>query len=344
MTQENEGPSPGHDNAARNTDRHLWPDTIPEGQPHETIHVTAQGGIGINVGGYVIVKPLAEWHRLAKFAPVRPSAWYLGHLTPGTYHEPAEYNVDCVWGDDPPEGKNWKPLYVDPPSPSPLTPTGESELRDIEATLARRPALADFKTNREKITHAIATAAKADAATARADKAEAERDEANTRIERLIDRLNAECAAHDRTEAALAAMREGLEEIAWRCAEAAHPGAPVVLTERECDLLNQIAGRARSLLSPTAGEGGGERIRCGDHVLHEPSGEEWVVAWADYKSGDIAWCGWPNGIARLADCRVIKKATDEEYARYVRDVIEIGDSRSDKARRLYGTPSVPEGR
>jgi hypothetical protein len=49
----------------QNTDRHLWPDVTAPGAPDESIHVTATGGIGINVGGLVIVKPLREWHRLA---------------------------------------------------------------------------------------------------------------------------------------------------------------------------------------------------------------------------------------------------------------------------------------
>ena len=53
-------------------------------------------------------------------------------------------------------------------------------------------------------------------------------------------------------------------------------------------------------------------IRCGDHVLHEPSGETWVVA---YVRGDrLAWCGWPEGETTLAKCRLIKACTDEENA------------------------------
>lgn len=45
---------------AANTDRELW----REGDDYyaDSIHVTASGGIGINVGGLVIVRPLREWH------------------------------------------------------------------------------------------------------------------------------------------------------------------------------------------------------------------------------------------------------------------------------------------
>jgi hypothetical protein len=56
---------PGAGGPCENTDRHLWPQVSDPGAETESIHVTAQGGIGINVGGYVYVKPLREWHKLA---------------------------------------------------------------------------------------------------------------------------------------------------------------------------------------------------------------------------------------------------------------------------------------
>lgn len=49
-----------------NTDRHLWPQTSVPGAREESIHVTASGGIGINVGGKVIVMPLPAWHEAAE--------------------------------------------------------------------------------------------------------------------------------------------------------------------------------------------------------------------------------------------------------------------------------------
>jgi len=50
--------------AARNTDRELWRER--EGDYYSpSIHVTQGGGIGIDVGGNVVVKPLREWHKLA---------------------------------------------------------------------------------------------------------------------------------------------------------------------------------------------------------------------------------------------------------------------------------------
>lgn len=54
---------------AKNTDRELYrePDTTGCGDFYsDSIHVTEAGGIGIDCGGYVIVKPLRDWHALAK--------------------------------------------------------------------------------------------------------------------------------------------------------------------------------------------------------------------------------------------------------------------------------------
>jgi hypothetical protein len=57
--------------ACKNTDRHLWPIVSKPDDPYESIHVTMDGAIGINVCGNVIVKPLREWHRLAGGTPGR---------------------------------------------------------------------------------------------------------------------------------------------------------------------------------------------------------------------------------------------------------------------------------
>lgn len=50
-----------------NTDRELWRER--EGDYYaDSIHVTAQGAIGINCGGMVFVMPVRRWHELAKRA------------------------------------------------------------------------------------------------------------------------------------------------------------------------------------------------------------------------------------------------------------------------------------
>ena len=79
--------------------------------------------------------------------------------------------------------------------------------------------------------------------------------------------------------------------------------------------------------------------RCGDQVLHRPTGERWLVAWADPTTNDIAWAGWPNGLARLSDCETIWRCTDERHAQAV-DEWRRSRSGSDRRRRvlaMYGT-------
>lgn len=56
-------------------------------------------------------------------------------------------------------------------------------------------------------------------------------------------------------------------------------------------------------------------FRCGDTVFHRPSGETWEVAYCD--GNDLAWCGWPNGLARTEHCQLVKACSDEEHAQAV---------------------------
>lgn len=58
----------GDDMQARvNTDKELWREK--EGDFYSpSIHVTKGGGIGINVGGSVYVRPVREWHSLLAHA------------------------------------------------------------------------------------------------------------------------------------------------------------------------------------------------------------------------------------------------------------------------------------
>ena len=66
-----------------------------------------------------------------------------------------------------------------------------------------------------------------------------------------------------------------------------------------------------------------QSIDTADHVRHKPSGEEWLVA---YVRGDrLAWCGWPPGEAALADCTLVKKATDEQRAKLIQELASCGD-------------------
>jgi hypothetical protein len=51
----------------KNTDREIWRER-PGDFYSDSIHVTEDGAIGMNVGGYVIVMPHYEWHALASGA------------------------------------------------------------------------------------------------------------------------------------------------------------------------------------------------------------------------------------------------------------------------------------
>lgn len=59
-------------------------------------------------------------------------------------------------------------------------------------------------------------------------------------------------------------------------------------------------------------------MRCGDHVHHWPTGEDWVVAFVDGEH--LAWCGWPEGEAKLSDCKLIYACTDEEHVKLLKEI------------------------
>lgn len=58
-------------------------------------------------------------------------------------------------------------------------------------------------------------------------------------------------------------------------------------------------------------------MRSGDTVLHRPSGERWLVAYVD---GDhLSWYGWPEGLASVADCELVKACSDEAHEASLRE-------------------------
>lgn len=78
-------------------------------------------------------------------------------------------------------------------------------------------------------------------------------------------------------------------------------------------------------------------IDTGDHVRHTPSGEEWVVA---YVRGDrLAWCGWPEGEALLADCTLLQKATPEYRQQLLHDMAAMSGN---DARKQYAEWQISE--
>jgi hypothetical protein len=54
------------DQTALNTDQEIWREFTGNAERGDYIFVTGDGGIGMNVGGHVIVKPLREWFDLAR--------------------------------------------------------------------------------------------------------------------------------------------------------------------------------------------------------------------------------------------------------------------------------------
>jgi hypothetical protein len=77
-----------------NTDRELWRER--EGDYYApSIFVTKHGAIGINVGGTVIVRALAEWHALASRASVNSC---VGGGTPSVCSQCGASGVDLANG------------------------------------------------------------------------------------------------------------------------------------------------------------------------------------------------------------------------------------------------------
>ena len=73
-------------------------------------------------------------------------------------------------------------------------------------------------------------------------------------------------------------------------------------------------------------------MRTGDTVKHLPSGETWVVAWADHVRGEIGWCGWPEGMAKITDCELLESASDDEARELVKQILS-GSGRDGSFRR-----------
>ncbi len=89
--------------------------------------------------------------------------------------------------------------------------------------------------------------------------------------------------------------------------------------------------------------------RCGDSVHHRPTGETWIVSYADAERDLISWCGWPEGCAKLSDCDIHERVSDEEHARCVSEWLNHPhfhdngreDERVGEVRRLYRQQETP---
>lgn len=79
----------------------------------------------------------------------------------------------------------------------------------------------------------------------------------------------------------------------------------------------------------------GHVIRCGDKVYHRPSMELWLVAFCE--GDELAMAGWPGGIARTSECRLVYAATDHEHRAEVQHWLDkrIPDFRTLRVAALY---------
>ncbi len=84
--------------------------------------------------------------------------------------------------------------------------------------------------------------------------------------------------------------------------------------------------------------------RCGDTVHHRPTGDTWIVAYADPSRDELSWFGWPDGAAKLSDCDVVERCTAAEHAAAVSQWLDVPhrsddysreDSRVARVRHLY---------
>lgn len=80
------------------------------------------------------------------------------------------------------------------------------------------------------------------------------------------------------------------------------------------------------------------KIRTGDRVFHRPSEETWVVAYADYATGKLSACGWPDSEAAIADCDLLATVSEDEY----RDLLaKLTERRGDRARAIAAQEERP---
>jgi hypothetical protein len=79
-------------------------------------------------------------------------------------------------------------------------------------------------------------------------------------------------------------------------------------------------------------------IRTGDAVLHKPSGETWLVAY--YEGGYVCCCGWPATLAKVSDCELVRKGTDEEWAGLLMSMAVMRGDHSADCRMLYAKRAI----
>ena len=90
-------------------------------------------------------------------------------------------------------------------------------------------------------------------------------------------------------------------------------------TDQEHDwvLVEAAMGRAHRIRGSMAGS-----IRAGDAVEHNPSGEKWLVAAVSPDGMSLLCSGWPETMADVSDCTLLKAASDKEHLEVLDEVIK----------------------
>lgn len=73
-----------------------------------------------------------------------------------------------------------------------------------------------------------------------------------------------------------------------------------------------------------------DQIDTGDTIYHKPSGETWLVAYATER--EVCCCGWPCSYAKIADCELKEKASEQERQDMLEKLAAI-TAQSDPRRR-----------
>lgn len=80
-------------------------------------------------------------------------------------------------------------------------------------------------------------------------------------------------------------------------------------------------------------------IRTGDTVRHIPSGEKWLVAYAE--NGFVCACGWPETKVRIEDCELVRACSDQQNQRLL---YELADKRDYDSRKAYAVRELERRR
>ena len=72
-------------------------------------------------------------------------------------------------------------------------------------------------------------------------------------------------------------------------------------------------------------------LRTADKVRHVPTGETWILAYADHEAGTVCPMGWPFTQANLIDCEPVDFADDHAYLDALAELAVSGFSGAGRA-------------